>query len=523
MVLMGLMTSQLQLAFAQAGPESAATGGARASKTAVYLTALQGSVLGLLPFITNCVPATAGTSPGPIAPIPSTPLLSGICSQNFIFGEIIFEQESHEAAKESLTFIEKLLALARVIAQQALKKLILDRLVDSLIAYISGQTDSIIEDWDEFFDQAADQAVGLVAQQLGAGFLCSNFDLNLRLTLLPVDQFSKGTTCSLTSIIGNIDSFIENFENGGWVGYQEQWYPQNNFYGGVLTALDEVSIQGAKARSAALTEGVTGGGFLSQKKCTDPNDPRTCSIVTPGHYIAGEVRTALGIDKDILGILTAADFDQYIISIVNAGINRLAKMGIDGLRGVLKKRTSDFTTTTPATPCAGLTGDAFRSCITYQQTISSSFQNDQFFALDQINASLLPRQQANEILNELVTNQTEFVDTLAALAACRPSDLNIQNQIATEQETLDELLNQTEDNLTFIEPLEQVANSVGGTGTNDWTALAELSTNAFDISDPGTASNFLGSVLESQSTVQINIDAKLPDIRNQLQSCSPSN
>lgn len=405
---------------------------------------------------------------------------------------------------------------AQKVAGQILKKLILDRLVDALIAYISGQTNSIIEDWGEFFDQAADQAVGLVAQELGAGFLCSNFDLNLRLTLLPVKQFSKGTTCSLTGIIGNIDSFIENFENGSWIGYQEQWYPQNNFYGATLTALDEVSFRTAKAKDAAQTEGLAGGGFLSQKKC-DSNG-LNCRIITPGDYVGDQVKALVGPKRDFWAIITADDIAAYTVAIVNAGVNRLAKMGIDGLRGVLKKSTSDFTTVTPATPCAGLTGEAFRACVDFQRTSTNSLAGDRFTVLGQINQSLKPRQDGAQILEELITNQTELVEALASLTACRPSDLNVQNQLAQEQGTLDEIQNKFDDNQTFLEPLQNAADT-----TNNAQSFGEASNalvSSLSLADIGAANDFLSSAKEDQATIQANIDAKLPGVKDQLKSCS---
>ena len=64
---------------------------------------------------------------------------------------------------------------------------------------------------------------------------------------MPVEKFSK-VTCSLNQIVGNINSFVENFRNGGWLAYQESWYPKNNFYGATIIANDLMAKTGAEAK-----------------------------------------------------------------------------------------------------------------------------------------------------------------------------------------------------------------------------------------------------------------------------------
>ena len=51
---------------------------------------------------------------------------------------------------------------------------------------------------------------------------------------MPVEKFSK-VTCSLNQIVGNINSFFENFRNGGWLAYQKL-VSKNNFYGATIIA-----------------------------------------------------------------------------------------------------------------------------------------------------------------------------------------------------------------------------------------------------------------------------------------------
>lgn len=420
------------------------------------------------------------------------------------------------------SFLKRLTDFAQKIAGQALKKLILDRLVDALIAYISGQSNTIIDDWGSFFDQAGKDAVGILAQDLGAGFLCRNFDVHLRLLLLPIEKFSQRVTCSLDDIVGNIDSFVENFANGGFIAYQEQWYPQNNFYGAALSLIDESTTRSARAQSLAESQLVAGGGFFSQVKCNPPGKNLNCKVVTPGSYVGNHLAKWIGPEKDFWGILTADDIAAYTTAIVNAGINRLTKMGIDGLKGTLNKSTADFTTATPQAPCAGLTGDAFVACVQYGSVTSTSFQTDQFSVQSLLASSLAPRQQAQTTLNQLIADQTELVDALDALAVCRPQDTGVFVQLQEEQEILDNLLNQFEDNLTFLEPLEASADTIDNLSGNDWIGLVSPLLQSQLLSDPETSSQFLSSVEEQRQAISENVNTTLPAIQEQLQQCSPT-
>ena len=410
---------------------------------------------------------------------------------------------------------------ATKIAGQIFKKVILDRLVDALLAYINGQKDTIIDDWDQFFQQAGDDAVGLLAQQVNINGinLCNNFNLNLRFMLLPPNKFSERVTCSLSQIIGNIDSFLNNFENGGWVAYQEQWYPNNNFYGAAITALDEVALQSARAKDAAQSQGIAGGGFFSQVKCNPPGTNLNCKIVTPGSYIQDQVNALIGPKKDLLSIIGADDIAAYMGAIVNAGINRLSIMSIEGLQGALKKDTKSLTTTTPKAPCAGLSGDAFRACAGFQSISSNSYRSGQYLVQSQLNSSLNPRKEAASILTQLIASQTELVNSLSSLAACKPGNASTTSQLSEEQLTLDDLQNKFEDNKTFLDPLQQASDNINNGTNNDWLSLGNQAANTQPLTDPNSANNLLSSLKQEKQRINDNINSKLPGIKLQLQQC----
>jgi len=425
------------------------------------------------------------------------------------------------------TATDRILKFALKMAGQIFKKVILDRLVDALTAYISGQKDTIIDNWDQFFQQAGEDAAGLVAQQinvLGVN-VCNNFNLNLRFMLLPVKSFSQNVTCSLNQIIGNIDSFLNNFENGSWVAYQEQWYPNNNFYGTAITALDEAALQSARAKDAAQSQGLAGQGFFSKEVCDKgPNGEKTnknCHIVTPGSWTAEQVNKWIGPGKDFLTIIGADDIAAYMGAIVNAGVNRLSIMalGDQGLQGLFKKDTKSLTTTTPKAPCAGLSGDAFRACANFQSISNSGYRANQVGAQNLLNSTLQTRKEADSILSQLIASQTELVDSLSALAACKAGNASTASQLSEEQSTLDNLQNKFDDNKTFLTPLEQSSEKINGLENGDWTNLGTQVANNLALSDPKAAADLLSDIKNERQQINNNINSKLPGIKLQLQQC----
>ena len=429
-------------------------------------------------------------------------------------------------------------------AGTALKKVLLDRLVDATVAWINrGGEGAIIENWDQFLDKAGNDAAGIAFQSLGAGFLCSPFSAHVQLSLLPVEPFSQ-ITCSLDQIIGNVEAFENDFRNGSWIAYQQTWMPKNNFYGAVLMAMDEKTRAVARARENAQNQAIAGKGFLSFEKdeyIEDPNGlyidkkgtlfnrmsayagPRYSRIkrtLTPGSFV-GDAVTQSVIATPINALIGADDTAKYITAIVNAGVNKLTTLGIDGLRGIFAKKNSDFTSVTSTAPCSGLTGEAFRACLNYNTVERNVYQNDRYTALSQINDALKPRKDAALILAQLLTKQSELVNALTSLAACKPGDALIGNELDQEQGILDDLKDQFTSNQTYLGPLEQAADSINKATSTDWSALTVQSNGIQPISDLGSANDFLTNVQAGAEDISANVNTKLPGIQTQLTGCSP--
>lgn len=419
---------------------------------------------------------------------------------------VIGTESAVTSGATSGSFTKTIWHFATKFAGQALKKLILDRLVDALIAYINrGYKGGIIQDWDQFLEEAKQGAVGMLAQETGLGFLCSPFNLQVQLALIPVPKFTEQMTCTLDKITGNIESFLNDFGKGNWIAYQELWYPHNNYYGATLIAWNEAKIREARAEKAARDEAVAGQGFLSFQKCDE--NGKNCRIVTPGR-LAGEAAVSALIDIPANSIINADDIATYIGAIADAAINQLIKSGIDGLRSLGK--TGEATKATTANPCAGLTGEAAVGCIGLKNLTDSGIKSDRSYLLNQIDSTLKPRQEAADLLTSAIEAQTELVDVLAA---CPAGITGVEEQLALEQGVLDELQSKFDDNQTFVEQLQEAKQTFSE--TKDLGSAIIYFNNVEPLLDPTSANEFLESAKTQQSEIEANVADELPSVKSQ--------
>ena len=221
-----------------------------------------------------------------------------------------------------------------------LKRQLLNYMQNQIIDWIQGGgTPRFVTDWEGFMLDAANRAAGDFAQEIGLGFMCDPFALQVQLALFPVKKFPEVAGCTLDDIVGNINNFIDDFRSGGWIAYNTAWQPQNNFFGLVLLGWNERSKRVAAALEQDVNEAIAGSGFLNQKKCEkDANGkdiPGTCKTVTPGTVVGETVKQAIGADFDF--IVNADDISDFVEAIVNALLNRLITEGV----GALKKGLSD--------------------------------------------------------------------------------------------------------------------------------------------------------------------------------------
>ena len=270
------------------------------------------------------------------------------------------------------------------------KKRILDRMVDDLVRWIqNGETPRFVNNFGGLIEDAAQAAIGDVAQEIGLADICAPFKLRLQTQITRVQLLSQKVSCTLDKIIGNFEQFAADFQTGGWIGYQELMKPQNNRWGAEIILQNELIERQAKQVAAAKEEAQAGQGFLSQTRCLEwtyfSNDEKIsigydtaitfswqdvggnirgtyptpgekskvtfyrdggeiakdtikCTqeqTITPGKAIGDAASQAL-FKTDIDFLINNEDISRYIAAIVDAGIYRLTKEAVSGLRDMTK-------------------------------------------------------------------------------------------------------------------------------------------------------------------------------------------
>jgi hypothetical protein len=273
----------------------------------------------------------------------------------------------------------------RTVVLENYKKRLLDQLVNQTIKWIQGEGEpNFVQNPSQLIENARNRAIGDVILETKYSDLCYNdlpFKINLSLTNT---QFSERVSCTLDDVVDNLNSFKENFRNGGWIAYQESLRLENNPAGINFLVQQEVFDRINEKENEAEYEANVGDGFLSQKECLrweyKPNnelyiEPLGCEynengvifcdsslenyawkrkspdgktytgkkdqpgssvyrcveskIITPGSIAANSITKALDTEYDFL--INADDLSTYGAAIIDAAINRVAKIGAEGL------------------------------------------------------------------------------------------------------------------------------------------------------------------------------------------------
>lgn len=210
-------------------------------------------------------------------------------------------------------------------------------LANTLIEYIGSSTVAwinngfegnpvFVDDPEKFFRDIADIEAGQLIQELGGGFLCEPFRVNIQIGLLnSYGRRSSGYTdyCTLTDIINNVDGFVEgNFKEGGWKGWFHMTQnPYNNYYGAYYYSELELNRRIWVSQNTLNIDLTWGNGFLSFK------DPESGETTTPGRIIDQQINNRLFNGERRL--LVADEFDE----IINALINQLIKVAVSEVLG----------------------------------------------------------------------------------------------------------------------------------------------------------------------------------------------
>lgn len=301
-------------------------------------------LIALVLIILVLLPVAVKTAAAAVPTFETNPIITGSVKTSALKNIVTAIQTGLTAGNTYAELAQMLLEWAFKLAVEALRRQLLNMIVDQIVAWIQGGGEpKFITDWPGFFRDAVDAAGGQFIQELGLGLFCSPFNLSLSAAFIPIPRFSDRSACTLSSIGVNIDNFLADFNKGGWVAWNEMILkPQNNIYGAYLMAWDEYEIRKSAAQKAAESEAYAGQGFLSVKRCvTSHNEEQfdedgntlgfknICDkqeVVTPGKVVGELAGKAIGSDIDY--IVNADDFAAYVAAITNAILNRVFAEGV---------------------------------------------------------------------------------------------------------------------------------------------------------------------------------------------------
>ena len=331
------------------------------------------------------------------------------------------------------------------VAAEALKKQLLNMIVDQIVQWIQGGGNpKFITDWPGFFRDAVDQASGKFLQQIGLSQLCSPFKPLLSRAFIPIPTFTtftERTSCTLSQVGVNSDEFLKDFKKGNWIAWQEMVLrPQNNVYGAYVLTWDQYEIEKSAAAKAAAAEAQAGRGFLSVKRCIEWNSAglQTCvdsgesmedckkaacikeETVTPGAVVGDLAAKAVGSDIDY--IVNAKDFAAYVSAITNAILNRIFAEGVGLLHAALSSEGGGGggKGSSAQVQCAQLLGTAaYNDCIAAIQSGADIRDFQKNYMISLIDQDLIYQNQLLGAKQATLTVLNQSIDILTQLQNCQ--------------------------------------------------------------------------------------------------------
>ena len=369
-------------------------------------------------------------------------------------GQTLFQSITSVAtgASKIQTFFE----WAFEVATEALKRQLLNMMVDQIVSWIQGGgKPKFITDWNGFLTDAADQAGGQFIQELGLGQLCSAFGPQLKAAFIPIPTFSDRSSCTFSQIGANLDAFLKDFRNGGWAAWNEMVLkPQNNIYGAYLIAWDEKNGRESAAQKAAAAEAQAGKGFLSVKRCIEQEytlktegvpvcvvqnpDTGECAryetlvkeqmvpigckkyeTITPGAVVGDLAAKAVGSDIDWL--VNANDLAAYVSAITNAILNRMFSEGIGLLHSALS------TSGEGGGGGGGAVSSAQRQC---SQFLGTAAYNECLNAMQSgLDIKEFQKKYLTSLIDQELTYQNQLLGTKQATLTILNQSVDILNQL----------------------------------------------------------------------------------------------
>jgi hypothetical protein len=226
--------------------------------------------------------------------------------------------------------------------------LILQKLSESIITWINSGfkgSPTFLQNIEQYTTEIADRVAGELIWGSELSFLCSPFQLDVRLALQLQyaegrDFLSNRNQCTFSGVINNLNQFINgDFFAGGWNSWFDMTQrPVNNAYGELLLASTKLnaSIENRQGQEIRLLD--WGKGFLSMKSCqtyaVETGTTEICDNVTPGTAIENQLNNML--DSGHRRLIVADEINE----IVSALFAQLVSMAFEGAGGLLGLTTN---------------------------------------------------------------------------------------------------------------------------------------------------------------------------------------
>jgi len=220
---------------------------------------------------------------------------------------------------------------------RTIAKAVLQQITSSIVNWINSGFNgkpSFVTNFNQFFNNVGDQAAGEFIRGTGLSFLCSPFQLQIRIAIAQSYARRGAASCTLTGVIKNINSFMNgNFSQGGWGGLlQFTTIPTNNPFGAYAYA--QIGLQSSinSAQNNARNN-LSPGGFISLQKC-DPPGSKNCKVTTPGTIIEGTLEKSLNIGQEQLAqIGVSGSFDAIVSALLTQLTTKVLYQGLSTLSG----------------------------------------------------------------------------------------------------------------------------------------------------------------------------------------------
>ena len=250
-------------------------------------------------------------------------------------------------------------------------KIMLQQITNSVVNWINSGfngSPAFVQNPTQFLQRTSDVIAGQYIQSSALSFLCSPFQLQVRIAIAQSYANRSGApSCTLTQVSNNITNFMRgSFSTaGGWPAFLSfTSIPTNNPYGAFIYASAGLSGVISTAQGQVQADLLQGSGFLSfQQKvagsCVNTTTPPTPSLnksvtpvngpspganptqqlyqvcdyvtATPGKVIADSLGAT---EKSTLDQLTLAkSFDEIISALINQLMTRTLQGGLSNLSG----------------------------------------------------------------------------------------------------------------------------------------------------------------------------------------------